>query len=70
MTVSFEFLAGFTCCSMVVFLYLLHELVEVGTALVLLLRESLEELWYSMRDGDERGPRGFRGGQREGGLKG
>jgi hypothetical protein len=29
---------------MVVFLYLLHELVEVGKALVLLLRESLEEL--------------------------
>ena len=44
MTVSFEFLAGFTCCSMVVFLYLIHELVEVGKALVLLLRESLEEL--------------------------
>lgn len=44
MTVSFEFLAGFTCCSMVVALYLLHELVEVGRALVSMLRESLEEL--------------------------
>jgi hypothetical protein len=44
MTGSFEFLAGFTCCSMVVALYLLHELVEGGKALVLMLRESLEEL--------------------------
>ncbi|EOS63622.1 hypothetical protein [Oscillibacter sp. 1-3] len=44
MTVSFEFLAGFTCCSMVAFLYLLHELAEVGKALVSMLQECLEEL--------------------------
>lgn len=44
MIASYDFLAGFTCCSMVVALYLLHELVEVGKALVSMLRESLEEL--------------------------
>ncbi len=44
MTVSFDFLAGFICCGMVVSLYLLHELVGVLKALVEMLRESLEEL--------------------------
>ena len=39
-----SFVAGFTCCSMVVFLYLLYELLQVARELVLILRESLEEL--------------------------
>ena len=44
MIVSIDFLIGFSCCSMVVALYLLHELVEVLKALIELLRESLQEL--------------------------
>lgn len=39
-----NFVAGFTCCSMVVFLYLFHELVMVLKALVAILQESLDEL--------------------------
>ena len=39
-----SFVAGFTCCSMVVFLYLLYELLQVARELVSILRESLEEL--------------------------
>lgn len=44
MTVSADFLVGFTCCSMVVFLYLLYEFIQVIRELVVILRESLEEL--------------------------
>ena len=39
-----SFMVGFTCCSMVVFLYLFHELVMVLKALVVILQESLDEL--------------------------
>lgn len=44
MTVSFDFLVGFTCCSMAAFLYLLYEFIQVIKELVVILRESLEEL--------------------------
>lgn len=44
MSVPPDFLIGFCCCSMVVFLYLLHELVEVMKVLIAMLRESFEEL--------------------------
>lgn len=44
MTVSVDFLIGFSCCSMVIFLYLLYEFIQVIKELVLILRESLEEL--------------------------
>jgi len=39
-----SFLVGFSCCSMVILLYLFYELVEVLKALLETLRESLEEL--------------------------
>jgi len=44
MTASIDFLIGFSCFSMVILLYLLHELVEVLKALLETLRESLKEL--------------------------
>lgn len=44
MSVPPDFLIGFCCCSMVVLLYLLHELVEVMKVLIEMLRESFEEL--------------------------
>lgn len=44
MTASFDFLVGFSCCGMVILLYLLYELLQVSRELVSLLRESLEEL--------------------------
>lgn len=44
MTVPFDFLVGFTCCSMVVGLYLLYEMVGAVKALVEIMRECLEEL--------------------------
>lgn len=43
-TLSFDFLIGFSCCSMVVAIYLLYEFLQVIKELVLILRESLEEL--------------------------
>lgn len=44
MTASFEFMVGFTCCSMVVGLYLLYEMVGALKALIEIMRETLEEL--------------------------
>ena len=44
MTAPLDFLVGFTCCSMVVLLYLLNEFIQVLRELVSVLRESLEEL--------------------------
>ena len=44
MLTSFDFLVGFICSSMVIFLYLLYEFIQVIKELGLILRESLEEL--------------------------
>lgn len=42
MTASFELLVGFSCCSMVILLYLLYQFIEVFKELVSILREFLE----------------------------
>lgn len=39
-----SFLVGFSCCSIVILLFLLYQLLQVARELVLILRESLEEL--------------------------
>lgn len=39
-----SFLVGFSCCSMVILLYLLYEFIEAFKELVSILRESLEKL--------------------------
>lgn len=44
MTVSVDFLVGFMFCATVAALYLLYEFIQVMRELVLILRESLEEL--------------------------
>lgn len=44
MTVPLDFLLGFSCCCMVILLYLLYEFIQLFRELVSILRESLEEL--------------------------
>lgn len=39
-----SFLVGFSCCSMVILLYLLYEFIQLFRELLSILRESLEEL--------------------------
>lgn len=44
MNTSIDFLIGFSCCSMVILLYLLNEFIKVFQEWVSILRETLEEL--------------------------
>lgn len=39
-----SFLVGFSCCSIVILLYLLYEFIQLFRELLSILRESLEEL--------------------------
>lgn len=43
MTASFDFLVGFSCCSMVILLYLLYQFIEVFREFVSVLKEFIED---------------------------